>query len=85
MFRAVLKDGSRLEGKTNCWPENYTYACTHTVELDTVQSFYLTRAGDDAMMLRDRKGNLASLFKGRLGNDDRMFLLTAAPRSACEF
>ena len=49
-----------------------------------MQSFYLTRTADGAM-LRDRKGNLSTLLKGKLGSDDRMFRLTAAPESACKF
>ena len=36
-------------------------------------------------MLRDRKGNLSALLKSKLGSDDRMFRLTAAPESACKF
>jgi hypothetical protein len=84
LFRVELKDGRRLEGKTNCWPEDYTYACTHDAELDTQRSFYLTRAGDD-VMLRDRKGSLGALLKAKLGNDDRMFRLNVAPAERCEF
>lgn len=84
-FRVELKDGQRLEAKTNCWPDNYAYTCTHAAELDTVRSFYLTRAGDYVVMLRDRKGSLAELFKHRLEDDDRMFRLSAAPASECDF
>lgn len=83
-FRVELKNGRKFEGRTNCWPEDYTYACTHNAELDTQRSFYLTRAGD-SMMLRDRKGSLGALFKTKLGNDDRMFRLNPAPAAACEF
>ena len=66
-FRVELKDGRQLDGSTDCWPEDYTYACT-----SDVGSFYLTRTADGAM-LRDRKGNLGTLLKGKLGSDDRMF------------
>jgi hypothetical protein len=83
-FRVELKNGRKLEGSTNCWPEDYTYACTHRMDRDMVQSFYLTRTADGAM-LRDRKGNLGTLLKGKLGSDDRMFRLTPAPESACKF
>jgi hypothetical protein len=83
-FRVELKNGRKFEGRTNCWPDEYTYACTHAAELDTQRSFYLTRAGD-SVMLRDRKGSLGALFKTRLGNDDRMFRLNVAPAASCEF
>jgi hypothetical protein len=84
IFRAELKNGRKLEARTNCWPDNYTYACTHDTNLDTVRSFYLTRAGND-VMLRDRRGNLAALFKDKLGTDDLMFRLAPAPEIACRF
>ena len=84
VFRAELKNGRKLEAKTNCWPENYTYTCTHDAELDTQRSFYLTRAGDD-VMLRDRRGSLAALFKDKLGADDRMFRLQPGTEAACRF
>jgi hypothetical protein len=84
LFRAELKDGQRMEAKTNCWPDGYAYACTHDMEVDAHPSFYLTRAAD-GVMLRDRKGNLGALFKSKLGSDDKMFRLAASPASACEF
>lgn len=83
-FRIELKNGRKLEGRTNCWPENYTYACTHDAALDTQRSFYLTRAGDD-VMLRDQRGSLGTLLKATLGSDDRMFKLAQAPENACRF
>lgn len=83
-FRVELKDGRKFEGRTNCWPEDYTYACTHDTELDTQRSFYLTRAGD-AVMLRDRRGSLGALLKTKLGSDDRMFRLDPAAPADCEF
>lgn len=83
-FRVELKNGRKFEGRTNCWPDEYSYACTHDAEHDTQRSFYLTRAGD-GVMLRDRKGSLGALFKTRLGNDDRMFRLNVAPAASCEF
>ena len=84
VFRAELKNGRKFEGTTNCWPEDYSYACTNNIDYDTAKSFYLTRTADGAM-LRDRKGSLSTLLKGKLGNDDRMFRLSAAPESACNF
>ena len=45
--------------------------------------FYLTRAGDDGMMLRDKRGLLGKAFKTSLGSDDRMFKLKASPAEAC--
>jgi hypothetical protein len=84
IFRAELKNGRKLEGKTNCWPENYAYTCTHDAAADTQRSFYLTRAGD-SVMLRDRQGSLGALFKSALGDDDRMFRLAPAPAATCEF
>jgi hypothetical protein len=83
-FRAELKNGRKLEGATNCWPEDYSYACTHNAEHDTARSFYLTRAGD-GVMLRDRKGSLGALFNSKLGSDDRIFRLQPSPESACKF
>lgn len=83
-FRVELRSGRKLEGRTNCWPEDYTYACTHDAALDTQRSFYLTRAGD-AVMLRDRRGSLDALLKTKLGSDDRMFRLDPSAAAACEF
>lgn len=82
-FRVEIRDGRKFEGRTSCWPEGYTYACTHDAELDTERSFYLTRAG--GAVLRDRKGSLGSLLKTKLGSDDRMFRLDPSAEAACEF
>jgi hypothetical protein len=83
-FRIELKDGRRVEKKTTCQPDKYAYACTHDPDLDTVRDYYLTRAGDNQIMLRDRRGRLAKLFGVRLGTDDRMFRLQASPVAACK-
>ncbi len=83
-FRVELKDGRKFEARTNCWPDDYSYACTHDTGLDVTRSFYLTRAGD-AVMLRDRKGSLGALLKAKLGSDDRMFRLDPSAATACEF
>lgn len=84
-FRVELKNGRKLERKTTCYGSKYALACTHHPDFDTSQDFFLTRAGDDQIMLRDAKGKLAELFKAKLGSDDRTFRLSAAPESACRF
>ncbi len=84
IFRTELRNGQKLQGRTSCWPDQYSYVCTHDEKVDERGSFHLTRAGAD-MMLRDRLGSLAALLKAKLGTDDRMFRLQPAPESACEF
>lgn len=84
-FRVELKNGRRLERKTTCYASRYAFACTRHPDFDTAQDFFLTRAGDEQIMLRDAKGKLAELFKARLGSDDRTFRLDKAPASACDF
>lgn len=54
------------------------------VEHDTAKDFYVTRAGDTALMIRDRAGKLSDFFGVKLGDDDRMFRLNASAASACE-
>ena len=44
----------------------------------------MTRAGDTALMIRDRAGKLSDFFGVKLGDDDRMFRLNASAPSACE-
>ena len=53
--------------------------------MDTDRSFYLTRAGENDAMLRDKHGLLDKVFKTKLGSDDRMFKLKASPAEACRF
>jgi hypothetical protein len=84
-FRVELTDGRRFEKTTTCQPSKYAYGCTHDPALDAQEDFYLTRSGERHIMLRDRKGKLADLFGARLGADDRMFRLEAAPASTCAF
>ena len=84
-FRIERKDGQKFEKKTTCSAEKYAYACTHDPKMDTQQDFFLTRAGNDQVMLRDRRGRLNDMFGVRLGTDDRMFRLPTALASACEF
>ena len=52
--------------------------------MDTVEDFYLTRAGDKDVMLRDKRARLEKLFGAALGTDDRTFRLSASPASACQ-
>lgn len=84
-FRAELKNGARLEKETTCAPDQYAYACTHNVDADTARDFYLTRAGKDHVMLRDRRGAMNKLFGTTLGSDDRIFKLRQSPPEACAY
>jgi hypothetical protein len=74
-FRVELKNGRKFEKKTTCFADQYAFACTHDPDLDTVRDYYLTRAPDDKVMLRDRRGRLEKLFDTKLGSDDRIFRL----------
>jgi hypothetical protein len=85
MFRIELKDGKKLENETTCAPDQFAYACTHNMDVDTARDFYLTRAGKDHVMLRDRRGAMNKLLDARLGNDDRIFKLKQSPAAACTF
>lgn len=84
-FLVELRDGRHIEKKTDCSPDNYAYTCTHDAASDTRRDFYLTRAGGDAVMLRDRRGVLSKLFDAELGADDRLFKLRASPAADCNF
>ena len=84
-FRVELKNGRKLQKKTTCYPSKYSYACTDNPDMDMAQGFYLTRAGDEEIMLRDSKGMLTRLFGAKLGSDDRTFRLNTSPPTACEF
>jgi hypothetical protein len=84
-FRVELKNGRKVTKKTTCQPSKYAYGCTHDPALDTLDDFYLTRAGDKEIMLRDKRARLEKLFGTALGADDRTFRLPAAPADACRF
>lgn len=84
-FRIETKDGKKFEKDTTCAPDNYAFGCTINMEMDTQRDFYLTRAADNDVMLRDRHGLLAKLFDAKLGTDDRIFRLRPAPEAACRF
>jgi hypothetical protein len=85
VFRAELKNGKTVEKTTTCAPDQYAYACTQNIDADTARDFYLTRAGTDHIMLRDRRGAMNKLFDVKLGNDDRIFKLQQSPAEACTF
>ena len=82
-FRIETRDGTKFEQVANCSPDQYALGCQPDGQLDVDRYFYLTRAGDNEMMLRDRHGLLEKVFETRLGSDDRMFKLTASPAEAC--
>lgn len=85
IFRVELRDGKKIEQKANCYPDTYAFLCTYAHGSGSSGEFYLTRAGAEHVMLRDRKGNLAKLFGATLGADDKMFRLQVSPASACAF
>jgi hypothetical protein len=85
IFRAELKNGKKVEKKTSCSADQYAFACTHDVAMDTARDFYLTRAGKDHVMLRDRRGAMSKMFGVPLGSDDRIFRLQQGDPSACTF
>ena len=83
IVRVETKNGQTYERPINCEPERYTYICTSPEPAsDGSHFFYLTRAGDD-IMLRDRKGVLASFLGAKLGADDQMFKLPLASEDDC--
>jgi len=84
-FRVETRNGRHYEKTTTCWPSKYAYACAPNPALDEEQGFYLTRAGEQHIMLRDRKGQLAKLFGTVLNSDDRPFKLNALPAADCRF
>lgn len=84
-FRVELKNGKKLMKKTTCQPSKYAYGCTHDPAMDTQEDFYLTRAGGNEIMLRDKRARLEKLFGAGLGADDRTFRLSSSPANACRF
>ena len=84
-FSIELKNGRKLTRKTTCQPSKYAYGCTHDPAYDMQEDFYLTRAGDKEIMLRDKRARLEKLFDAALGTDDRIFRLSASPADACRF
>ncbi len=49
--------------------------CTSDTGNDDAHEVYLTRAGDKEIMLRDRRGAMAAMLKGKVGADDKIFKL----------
>lgn len=84
-FRIETTDGKKFTQTAKCYPDRYAYTCPVKAEIDTARDFYVTRAGDDAVMIRDRRGKLADFFGTKLGADDRLFRLQASAAPACEF
>lgn len=84
-FRIETRDGKTIAKTADCAPDKYAYACTHNAAMDEQRDFYLTRAANNDVFLRDRHGMLKNLFGTRLGSDDRVFRLRTAPRETCEF
>jgi hypothetical protein len=83
-FKIERRDGKTFETAAECSPDSYVYACTEPKSGDDT-GFHLARAGDKDIMLRDRRGVLASLLKAGLGADDKSFKLTEADENACKF
>jgi hypothetical protein len=84
-FRIETRDGKILGQISDCAPDKFAYACTHNVARDARRDFYLTRAANNEVFLRDKNGMLQKLFGVKLGSDDRVFRLRTMPREACEF
>ncbi len=84
-FHIETKDGRKFTQSAKCYPDRYAYTCPVVAEFDTQKDFYVARAGDNALTIRDRTGKLGTLFNTRLGDDDRLFRLEASAASACEF
>jgi hypothetical protein len=82
-FALETRDGKKFSRKVNCLGDRYAFGCQPDEQADMDTHFYLTRAGDDGMMLRDKRGLLGKAFKTSLGSDDRMFKLKASPAEAC--
>lgn len=84
-FKIETKDGKKFTQSAKCYPDRYTYTCPVIAEADTQKDFYVTRAGENAITIRDRAGKFTTFFKTKLGSDDRLFKLESAAASVCEF
>jgi hypothetical protein len=84
-LRVETKSGKIFEGKTDCGPDSYAYGCQPKVPMDEDRYFYVTRAGGNDVLLRDKHALLEKLFNTKLGSDDRIFRLQTAPADACRF
>jgi hypothetical protein len=84
-FRIETKDGKKFTQSAKCYPDRYAYTCPVVAEADTQKDFYVQRAGDNAIMIRDWAGKFSAFFKTKLGSDDRLFKLESGAPSTCEF
>lgn len=84
-FRVERRDGKTFEKAAECVPDNYVYACTSPSDADGAREFYLSRAGENDIMLRDPRRVLPALLGTSLGADDKSFKLTQGDDSACRF
>jgi hypothetical protein len=83
-FSVELRDGKRYTQTSKCYPENYAYHCPVKAEHDTAKDFYITRAGDEHIMIRDRNGKLSEFFGTKLGTGDRIFKLEKHDARGCD-
>jgi hypothetical protein len=84
-FRIETRDGRTFEGKTDCASDRYAFGCQPKVPMDADRYFYLTRAGNNDILLRDKHALLEKLFDRKLGADDRVFRLRTEAAEACRF
>lgn len=84
-FKIETKDGKKFTQAAKCYPDRYSYTCPVAAEADAQKDFYVQRAGDNSLMIRDWAGKLSIFFKTKLGGDDRLFRLESSAASACEF
>jgi len=83
-FRIETRDGKKFERSVSCAPDQYAFGCQPVEPMDAERYFYLTRAGENDVMLRDKHGLLEKAFKAKLGSDDRIFKLKTSPADACK-
>lgn len=84
-FALETRDGKKFSRKVNCLGDRYAFGCQPDEQSDMDTHFYLTRAGDGEIMLRDKRGLLGKAFKTSLGGDDRMFRLKTEAAGPCQF
>lgn len=84
-FKIERRDGKVFEKTAECSPDNYLYACTSEADANGSREFYLSRAGENDIMLRDPRRVMEALFDANLGTDDKNFRLTQSDDGACRF
>lgn len=84
-FRVERRDGKTFEKTAECVPDNYVYSCTSPDDADGAREFYLSRAGENDISLRDPRKVLSAMLGASLGGDDRSFKLTQSAENACRF